>query len=368
MKRFVILSLAALTLTACSALPRASPTVSEVLPKGSENIQVVDIRPGTPSPLPADLAPLPAWTIGDGPALAGGVQPGDVLHITVFEVGYSLFTGNANTPASLRPSPASSGNVFEFPPLRVPESGTIQLPFAGAIAVTGRSGSEIARAFQQRLRGQSQNAQVVVSVEAGPRRSVVVSGDVKEPGRVELTEDNERLLDAIALAKGADSRPADMLVRLSRGGITSVARLEDIGAGSSENVVLAAGDRIELVQNVRSVTVLGAAKSVSQITFDNPSLTLSQALARAGGPSEDKADPTGVFIFRQVRREDGTVQPVIYRLNLLIPASYFAAQTFAMRPGDIMLVANAKADQLQTFLQMVNALASPVVTARVLTH
>ncbi|HEY7806442.1 MAG TPA: polysaccharide biosynthesis/export family protein [Croceibacterium sp.] len=365
MKRFGILPLAALTLAGCAALPRAAPTVSEVLPKGAENIKVVDIRSGTPSPLPADFAPLPAWTIGDGPALAPGVQPGDILHISVFEVGYSLFTGNSNAPASLKPSP-TSGNVFEFPPLRVPESGTIQLPFAGAIPVTGRSGSEIARAFQQRLRGQSQNPQVIVSVEAGPRRSVVVSGDVKEPGRVELTEDNERLLDAIALAKGADSRPADMVVRLSRRGTTSVARLEDIGAGSTENVLLAPGDRIELVQSVRSITVLGAAKSVSQISFDNPAMTLSQALARAGGPSEDKADPTGVFIFRQVRAADGSVQPVIYRLNLLDPASYFAAQTFAMRPGDIMLVANAKADQLATFLQMVNALASPIVTARVL--
>jgi polysaccharide export outer membrane protein len=121
-----------------------------------------------------------------------------------------------------------------------------------------------------------------------------------------------------------------------------------------------------LERDVRSITVLGAAKDVAEITFDNPSLTLSEALARSGGLSAEKADPTGVFIFRQERRGDGAVEPVIYRLNLLNPASYFAAQTFAMRQGDIMLVADARSNRLDTFLRMVNALASPLVTASVL--
>jgi polysaccharide export outer membrane protein len=365
-KTIGLTALAALALGGCSTLPRSSPTVSEILPpKGQESIKIVEINPATPSNLPADLKPLPAWTIGDGPALPAGVQPGDILRITVFEVGYSLFTGNGNAPAALTPA-VSNGNVFEFPALRVPEDGVIQLPFAGGLQVTGKSGSDIARMFQQRLKGQSQNAQVVVSVEAGPRRSVVVSGDVKEPGRVALTEANERLLDAIALARGPGSRAADTLVKLSRGDATSVARLQDIDAAARENVLLAPGDRIDLERDVRSITVLGAAKSVSEVTFDNPSLTLSEALARSGGLSAEKADPTGVFIFRQERRSDGAVEPVIYRLNLLNPASYFAAQNFAMRQGDIMLVADARSNRLETFLRMLNSLASPVVTASVL--
>lgn len=368
----------ALALAGCSGLPRSTPTVAEILPEdgqfpSGQNIAVVDITMNTVSGLPANFAPLAEWAIRDGPPRLPGVQPGDVLNITVFEVGYALFSGNGSAPA--QSSSAASGSDYSFPPLRVPEDGVIQLPYAVAMDVTGLSGSQIARLFENRLQGQSQDAQVLVSVEAGPRRSVVLSGDVNAPGRIVLSEDNERLLDAIALASGPSARPADTLVTLTRGNASSSSRLQDIAANSAANVLLAPGDRIELARDVRSITVLGAASSVSEIAFDSAELSLSEALARAGGPDASRADPTGVFIFRQQATgsgdadgDAGGVQPVIYRLSLLDPLSYFAAQNFAMRESDVMLVADARANQFDAFLRMVNALAAPVVTVDVLTR
>ena len=228
---------------------------------------------------------------------------------------------------------------------------------------------DVAAAIEGRLRGKSQAAQVIVTVEPGPRRSAVLSGAVKKPGRVPLSEAGERLLDAIALAEGPETRPADTLVKLTRGDIVSTARLDEVGAASAANVVLAPGDRIELVRNVRTLTVLGAANSVSELAFDSAELTLSEALARAGGAKDEKADPTGVFVFRYEWR-DGAAQPVpvIYRLNLLQPQSYFAAQRFRMREKDVMLVANAQANQIGKFVQMLNAVIAPAITVDLLTR
>jgi polysaccharide export outer membrane protein len=242
------------------------------------------------------------------------------------------------------------------------------VPYAGTIQVGGMSARQIGEAIEARLKGQSQNAQVLVTIEDGPLRSVVLSGDVKKPGRIPLTQANERLLDAIAIAAGPAARAADTLVRLTRGTTTDTARLDAISATSPENVMLAAGDRIELVRDIRTLTVLGSARAVSEVSFDSLELSLSEALARAGGLADEKADPTGVFIFRQEPRDGGGVRPVIYRLNLLEPASYFAAQNFVMRENDIVLVANARSVRVEQFLRMVNSLAAPVVSVDVLTR
>jgi polysaccharide export outer membrane protein len=100
-------------------------------------------------------------------------------------------------------------------------------------------------------------------------------------------------------------------------------------------------------------------------------MTLSEALARSGGPLDDKADARGVFIFRyETRNQSGEtkLQPVIYRLNLLDPASYFAAQRFQMREKDVMLIANAQSNQIGKFVQMINQLATPALTVDLLTR
>ncbi len=369
--------LLALALTACSGLPAASPTVNQLLkPLDRNDVEVVDITPATPSGETALLQPQLPWTIGDAQTFADGIATGDVLSVTIYEVGYSLFGGGQTGGAGIGETGSGTGGdtrggAHRLPAITVPENGVIHLPYAGAINVAGRSGDAVARTIEARLRGKSQFAQAVVAVASGPQRSVVVSGDVARPGRVGLTSAHERLLDAIALAAGPQARGADTLVRLTRGGQISAARLDEITTSGPMNVTLAPGDSIELSKNVRSLTVLGAAKSVSEIPFDSARLTLSEALARAGGLLDNQSDATGVFIFRyELREREGMTvrQPVIYRLNLLKPTSYFAAQQFEMRQKDVMLVANARTIQLNKVIQTINSLAAPIVTVDILTR
>lgn len=357
---------ALLALGGCAGLPSNAPTTAQVLtPAEAGDIAVIDITPATPSGPAARQAEPAPWTIPDGASTAGVVLPGDVLTISVFEVGYSLFANGEGTAGE---TARGKGSVRTFPPLRVGESGVIEFPYAGRIAVAGLTPTAIAGRIERALRGKSQFPQVVVAFDPGPGHSVVIDGEVARPGRVVLSEAGERLLDVVALAGGSRARGADTVVRLTRSGEVSLARLDEIGAADRRNVVLTPGDHVELSKEVRSVTVLGAARSVAEIAFDRSDLTLDQALARAGGLNDDKADPTGVFIFRIERREDAgqwTEKPVIYRLNLLDPTAYFAAQRFAMRERDVMLVANAKTNNVRKFIEMVNQLATPVVTAKI---
>lgn len=360
---------ATLALSACAALPGSAPTSGQIvggLKPG--DAEVIDITPATVSGLAAGQQPLAPWYIGNGSGGGDRIMPGDVVTITAYEVGYPLFGATpVNPDGGVGPSASTRG----FPPITVPDSGVIDFPYAGAVRIAGLSQDAAARALEARLRAKSKFIQVLVVAEPGPGRAAVLSGDVAKPGRIMLTSARERLLDAVALAGGPLARRGDTVVRLTRSGGVGEIRLDELSADSAANVILSPGDRIELVRTLRTLTVLGAAQKVTEVPFDAAVLTLSEALARAGGPLDDKADAKGVFIFRHELRDRGgtpVVQPVIYRLNLLDPASYFAAQRFQMREKDVMLIANARSNQLAKFVQMVNQLAAPVVTVDVLTR
>jgi polysaccharide biosynthesis/export protein len=359
-----------LSLSGCALLPQSAPTTRQMTAPtatfAGKSIKVVDVEPGLVSE-PAKGQPN-EWTIGNAQPRLDRISVGDRLSVTIYEIGYGLFGNSAptNTNDISQPSAPSAGGRA-LPAMMVPEGGAITLPYLGRFAVVGRTSADVAREIERRLRGKSQSAQVVLSVDRGEGHSVILSGDVKQPGRLLLSPAGERLLDGIALAGGPTARAADTIVRLTRGNQTAEARLESLASGGSNNVILGPGDRIELVRNVRSFTVLGAAKSVAEISFDSDRLTLSEALARAGGPVDERADAKGVFIFR-FESENGSEIPVIYRLNLLAPQSYFTAQRFLMREKDVMLIANARSNQLNKFVQMVNQLVTPAVTVDLLTR
>ncbi|WP_448659582.1 polysaccharide biosynthesis/export family protein [Sphingomonas sp. CJ99] len=357
----------------CATLPSAAPTVGQVLapPDTGPPIRVVDI--GGPGGIGEMAAPAPdAWSIADAPPLSSALMPGDRISITVFEIGYALFgSPSAGRDGDAAEAPPGAGDQ-RLPVIELDDRGEVTLPYIGTVDALGRTTDELATEIEARLARVSQRPQVLVSVERGPMRSVVLSGDIRQPGRRPLTVARERLLDLIAEAGGPANRAADTQVRLTRGQVTAVERLDRIRVDGPANVRLAPGDHVELVRSTRTLTVLGAARSVAEIPFDSDQLTLAEALARAGGPLDERGDARGVFVFRHVieRDADGTMRevPVIYRLNLLDPRSYFAVQRFAMREKDVLLVANARSVQFGKLVQLLNQFVSPAVTVDILTR
>jgi len=135
------------------------------------------------------------------------------------------------------------------------------------------------------------------------------------------------------------------------------------------------GDVVTAYFQSHSFTVLGATGKNDEVNFEAQGISLAQALARAGGLQDNRADVQGVFLFRfepvdamdwptrpVMATPDGKV-PVIYRANLKDPATFFAAQNFPVMDKDLLYVSNASATELQKFLNLIMSVAYPAMTA-----
>jgi polysaccharide export outer membrane protein len=374
---------ASISLAGCATLPSSGPTAGQIASKERQlastiGYTVVDLNDGGQLPPTQDNPSLRKLAALARSGRVDLVGPGDVLQVTLFEIGVSLFGSTANPTyqgAVSDPSARSqtlSGIVVE-------QDGYIRLPYIGRLNVAGRTPDQIQRLIVAGLRGKSQAPQAVVTVTRDMTNTVVVSGAAAKPGRVQLTLVRERLLDAIAGSGGTGlssaEGPQSTIVQFTRDGVTAEAYLQDIVAGSAADLILVPGDRINLIKRPLSYLVFGAAGKVSQISFDTNAVSLAEAVARAGGPDDSRADPTAVFLFRDATAAPTALPgappattaasaPIVYRLDMTKPSSYFLAQRFVMRDKDVVYIANARINQTRKLVEIVNLLFTPIFTAR----
>jgi polysaccharide export outer membrane protein len=364
--------------SACSTLPSSGPTARGLLNGEKEQAEALDIRieelsastilPNTSGALrsTADLEKLAR------PGRVDLLGAGDGLDIEIFEVGVALF-GTGGTADGFAPSARAQHLA-----VTVDGDGDIRLPYIGSVRVLGMTTAEVQQQIVNRLSGKSQAPQALVTLRESVTNSVLLSGAIGRPGRQVLTVGGDRLLDAIAKAGGLRDGvlPQSAVVRFYRNGQSAQVYLDAITPGSPADLMLLPRDHIDIVQRERTLTVFGAAPRVSEVRFETAEVTLAEAIARAGGPDQNAADPSAVFVFRylddpQAAQPEGAVgeantaeRPMIYRLNLLRPSSYFLAQRFLMRDKDVIYIANARSSQTRRLVEIVNLLFSPLSNAR----
>jgi polysaccharide export outer membrane protein len=296
---------------------------------------------------------------------------GDVVRVTVWEAPPgNLF--NASISHAGTNIGAAGGTTV--PDQVVPRAGTIAVPFAGDIKVIGLTPRDIERIIAKRLASKAVDPQVLVNVTKSIGNSVTVSGDAILGAQVPLGPSNEHVLDAIAMAGGLKAAAHETSVTLVRNKKVVTAPFLMLSEMPEQNIRLAPGDILFVNRRLRSYTILGATGRQAEVPFDAPAISLAQAIARAGGLIDERADATGVFVFRfeqpahikplakgpfYVLPGKGLV-PVVYRLNLRDPKGLFLAQAFAIREGDMVFVSTAPATELTKFLQVLNAAVAPV--------
>jgi polysaccharide export outer membrane protein len=368
------LLLAGTILTAgCQTLPASGPTANQVRQGARRDpmgFKIVEITAPIVAQLDAETPPpRPGMATLAQVARTDTVGPGDVLIISVFEVGASLFSSSIASAANAEADPGARNATF--PAVTVDRDGTVTLPFIGRLAVAGRTPVEVQALVERGLAGKSQNPQVLVAVRDNVANRIFIGGDIRKPGPILLTLGNERITDAIALGGGPAYTSDDMLVRLHRGGRVIDEQLADLTPGGPDDVLLIPGDRIDVLHRPRSFTVFGATNRVSQVSFENSTVSLAEAVARVGGPTDSQADPRAVFLFRYDAHEEPTgpvVTPIIYRLDMMKPASYFLAQRVALRDKDVLYIGNAAALQPSKLIGVINQLFSPIITARAISR
>jgi polysaccharide export outer membrane protein len=357
-----------LVLAGCSTLPSSGPTGTEVRKAATAEINGLPfslVEVDRPSALPPSPVVAPSDLIERLPQPTDLIGPGDVLDITIYEAGVSLFGGSslraaANGTVTFDPS----SNAEKLPPVRVDDYGFIKLPFAGRIRAAGRTVTDLESAIQSGLRGMSQDPQVLVSIEQSITESVTLAGEVAKPGRLVLATNNETLNDAIALSGGYRGAAKDLVAVVEREGQTFRIRLSDLLGYPERDLRVAPGDRITLVSRPESFMALGAANKSEDIPFPRGRITLAEAVALAGGANPNAGDAAAIFVFRYVRQPDGTEKPVVYHLNMMKPGAYFLSQHFMMQDQDVLYVGNARANQPSKLVQLLSQLFLPIATFR----
>jgi polysaccharide export outer membrane protein len=367
-------------LPACGVLPGTGPTSDAVNSSATAGIR-------SSAPLSYALVDVSSDTIGflsqpnlitlkgafpdKRPKPTQVVGVGDTLNISIFEAA----PGGLFTPGTA--SGARPGNFVDLPPQAVDQKGSIYVPYAGEIPAAARTIPEIQQAVVARLRNRAIEPQVVISLNQQHSSVVSVLGDVNAPGVLPLNSVGERLLALVARAGGPKFEAVESYVTLQRNGQRVKVLLSHIVHDPRENIFIRPNDVIFITREAPTFTALGALNQNifgfnSEIPFDVETLTLSQAIGKAGGLSDVQSDPGEIYVYRFEDR--GFLEklgidttrfilnkvPTIYHINLRDPSGLLLASGFQMRTKDVLYIANAKVVDYYKLLTLINNTTSTV--------
>ena len=273
---------------------------------------------------------------------AGGrvaVAAGDALKVRIFEPYEGSIFPTIQKPGA------------DFGVQRVTDDGTINIPFVGTVRVVGLDLVQIERRIAQQVKdgGKATDPQVIVEFVADRTHTVMVSGDVKNPGRVSILEGVRSVVDAINRAGGpvvgggssGEGGPTQIEVVVRRHGqVILTAQFSELLAGG--DIGIQKGDEIVVRPNSQVFTVLGAVKKSGNVPMTKHNLSLLEALGQVGGLNDMQANKTGVYVFRLGDLQNNpSARARVFRLDLLQPVSIFVAQQFGMQAQDVVYVSNA---------------------------
>jgi polysaccharide biosynthesis/export protein len=378
--KLISLTLLLSGLAGCATLPTSGPTGKQVgktaiAADSTLPIQLVELDTvgNIPKVVSATLSPGLADNLTPPPT--DMIGPGDVLDISIYEVGITLFSsgagGAAGAGAGEKGAAIGSGGgaqTQKLPPTRVDDNGNIFIPYVGRLHVAGRTLGAVETMIRRSLRSLSQNPQVLISLSQAVTNSVIVGGEVARPGRLVLQTNHETLSDVVALAGGYKGNARDLTLRIVRHAETLDLRFDDIVGSPALDVRAYPGDRLMLISAPRSFSVLGASGRVEQIPFTRSSISLTEAIAAAGGVNPNFGDPAAIFVFRYVTDANGVEVPIVYHLNMMKTGGYFLGQRFVMRDKDVIYFGSAAANQPGKLFQLISQLFTPLVTVTAATQ
>jgi polysaccharide export outer membrane protein len=328
------------------------------------------VSAGTASGFTAETATSPA--AGTTPARAaqtssGPRQPGDAENPSAQRLEDLMSVAEESGRPGTR-----------IPDQQVASDGAISIPYAGRIAAAGRTPSEVQHTIEKRLGPKALDPRALVIVEHSAANSVSVAGEVIDGARVPLSPGGDRLLQVIAAAGGAKAPVHDTFVQLSRDGVTAMVPLATLVTDPGQDIFAEPGDVLTLVRHPQTFSVFGATGKNAAITFTSDRLSLAEALAKAGGLLDERADPRAVFLLRYepvslvqalgqpiaAGAHDG-LSPIVYRLDLQEAKSYLLARRFPMHDKDIIYIADAEIMPIYHVFQALQQLVGPATNALV---
>jgi polysaccharide export outer membrane protein len=346
---------------------------SKTVPPNAGAIQLIDIDDAVNRRLLEQRkSRLFSEVLGNERIAAHTVGAGDLLDVTIWEAGpATLFPISAMSPG-FNPALVTS-HATTFPDQPVDDDGSIYVPFAGRIPVAGKTLQAIDADITERLAKKANQPQVMVQMKQSFSSNATVVGEVNHSTRVPLVPGNERLLDALAAAAGVREPVDKTTIQITRADNVYSLPMDTIIRDPQQNVPLLPGDVVTALFAPYSFTALGASGKPEEVNFESRGITLAQAIARSGGLIDSRSNARGVFIFRflpktaltwprePVKTTPEGMVPVVFRIDLTDPASFFLIQNFPMENRDVLYVSNAPITEVNKLLQVLLSIAYPIV-------
>jgi polysaccharide export outer membrane protein len=362
----VLPAILSVVLSGCASLPSEGPESRQIekayLEKNTAGFTLVNVDRNVADYLARHTEQSFGDRFGKGkPSRAELIGPGDVLTITIWEADQSGVFSTTSTAAD-------RGTI---PDVEVSGRGTITVPYAGTIKAAGRTPQSLASAIEKALGNRAVEPHVHVARKERVASVVTVSGGVGKAGLYPLSLRGDTLLDVIAASGGSTFPANETVVNVTRRGEIASSYLDHVQETPADNIYLRPGDLISIDREPRTYSAFGAVDQKGRIDFGTSNLSLIEGVAKASGLSNERADATGVFLFRFEQRAAaerfarepvqarGELVPVIYRLNLKDPNQYFFAQAIAMHDRDVIYVADATTVALQKFLTILGSAFAP---------
>jgi polysaccharide export outer membrane protein len=385
----------ALLASGCALMPASGPSSTDVRADADHTVDpnrieyaLVKLTPKIVDILTQNAPRLSVAFTDRRPAEDIKFGVGDVVSVTIFEAA----AGGLFIPAE---SGSRPGNFITLPNQSVDTNGNISIPYVGLVRAKGRTSFDVQQTIADALKKRAIEPQVTVSTVEQRSSMMSVLGEVNRADRFTIPPGGERLLDAIAHAGGPIAKGYDTWVMLERAGRRATVPFGALVYEPSNNIFVQPNDTVYVYSEPQTFVAFGAtggsaAGTISGTTITSTSnqgqfnfgawrISLTEAVAKAGGLNDAAADPAAVFLYRgepcEVAKQfgvdcdkfKGPIIPIIYEVNFRDPAGYFLATRLEMRNKDVLYVSNAvsvETSKVLNFLQLIMSTADdPIVYA-----
>ncbi|RZL92151.1 MAG: sugar transporter [Variovorax sp.] len=279
---------------------------------------------------PRDIAPEVRALFGTAKPYTIG--PSDVIGIVVYDHPDLLPSAGAVISQSADPTGISAAPGFI-----VNAGGEISFPYIGRLKVAGLTEIEASDLVTQRLAPHIRNPQVTIRIQSFRSRRAYVEGEVRVPGMQVFTDVPMTLPQAISRAGGITANGDRTLVLLTRNDTTTridLTALEELGINPSK--ILLQSDDMVTVRNreENKVYVMGESTRPAGLTMNNGRLSLNQALGETGGVDRLTGNTAQIYVIR----DNGQGGTALFHLNAGSPAALALADSFALKPRDVVYI------------------------------
>lgn len=341
---------------------RTSITLGQYVPGDVNNPPQGVITPITPTLVQAQFAARPRSLPPEierlfAEARPYTIGPSDIISVVVYDhpelapQGGAILQGGDPTGIT-----GAAGFIVD-------QGGYISYPYAKRVRVGGLTEGQASELIANSIKHVIRDPQVTVRIASFRSRRAYVEGEVRSPGTQVITDVPMTLMEAIGRAGGITPSGDRSFVTLTRNNVTTIidlVRMQEAGINPNR-ILLESGDLLMVRGREESkVFVMGEIMRPSALPMRNGRLTLNEALGEAGGPNLTTANTSQIYVIRNV----GEASPAIFHLNAGNPTALALAETFYLRPRDVVYVDPVPLVQWNRILSLILPSANAVNVGR----